>query len=157
VPTSRRQDTCSAPLAAVQHLLVPQHVVGGHDCAAAHGERPGQQPLGGQPGAGREIATTNGGAQRLPQASVQRPAAGGPVAERGHRGGRVPRLEACLPLVAICLLAVLAMRWGYDSRDALRSQEEELAGLGLSWGADTAPPVAPAAGTRLRFPFPFHR
>jgi len=49
------------------------------------------------------------------------------------------------------------MRWGYDSRDALRSQEEELAGLGLSWGADTAPPVAPAAGTRLRFPFPFHR
>ncbi len=66
-------------------------------------------------------------------------------------------MEACLPLVAICLLTVGAMRWGYDSRDALRSQEEELAGLGLSWGADTAPPVAPAAGTRLRFPFPFHR
>jgi hypothetical protein len=39
-------------------------------------------------------------------------------------------IVALLVFLAVCLLA---LRYGYDSRDGFRSKEEELARLGVSW------------------------
>jgi hypothetical protein len=47
-------------------------------------------------------------------------------------------MEALVPLALLCTLAILATRWGYDSRDSVRSKEQELASLGLTWGLSTA-------------------
>lgn len=49
-------------------------------------------------------------------------------------------MEALIVLILVCALAVLATRYGFDSREAPRSKEHELAMLGLTWG-----PPAPAA------------
>lgn len=53
-------------------------------------------------------------------------------------------MEGVAVLTCLCVLAVLATRWGVDSADSLRSKEEELAGLGVTWG-----PTAPS-GMRSR-------
>jgi hypothetical protein len=51
-------------------------------------------------------------------------------------------MEVLVVVALLCALAVLAARWGVDSRESLRSKEEELAALGLTWG----PPAPPLAG-----------
>ena len=47
-----------------------------------------------------------------------------------------PTMEPLLALAPMLILAVAAPRWGHDSRAALRSEEQRLAGLGLSWTPD---------------------
>ena len=39
---------------------------------------------------------------------------------------------------AVCLLGVVALRWGHDSRLPPESKEQDLASLGMSWQDDTA-------------------
>jgi hypothetical protein len=43
-------------------------------------------------------------------------------------------MELLLVLALLCALGLLAARWGVDSRESLRSKEEQLAALGLTWG-----------------------
>jgi hypothetical protein len=47
---------------------------------------------------------------------------------------RQQRLDASLVLALLCALAPLAMRFGYDSRDLLRSEEHEFARHRVAWG-----------------------
>ena len=43
-------------------------------------------------------------------------------------------LDALLVLALLCALGPLAMRFGYDSRDLVRSEEHEFARHGVVWG-----------------------
>lgn len=50
-------------------------------------------------------------------------------------------------VVAILVVAILAVRFGHDSRESVRSKEHELARHGVSWvdcTADSADPRTPA-------------
>ena len=42
-------------------------------------------------------------------------------------------MEPLIALGLLCALAVLAARWGVDSRESLASKEEQLAALGVTW------------------------
>jgi hypothetical protein len=42
-------------------------------------------------------------------------------------------MDVLLLIAAFCVFCVLAARFGYDSRDTLRSQEHIQAELGLTW------------------------
>jgi hypothetical protein len=42
-------------------------------------------------------------------------------------------MEVLIAFVAFILLDLAAMSWGYDSRQSLRSEEERLAALGVTW------------------------
>jgi hypothetical protein len=42
-------------------------------------------------------------------------------------------MEVVVVLAVLCVLAVLAGRWGVDSRELPPSKEQELAALGLTW------------------------
>lgn len=42
-------------------------------------------------------------------------------------------MEALIPLLALVAFAVLAMRYGADSRPAIQSHEQQLASSGLTW------------------------
>ena len=44
-------------------------------------------------------------------------------------------MELLIVVAALCLLSLLAMCYGCDSRHRLRSREEEAAALGLTWDA----------------------
>ena len=50
-------------------------------------------------------------------------------------------MELIIFIAALCVVGVLATRFGYDSRPTAHSKEEGLASLGLSWDQ---------AGTTLR-------
>ena len=43
-------------------------------------------------------------------------------------------MEFVVIVSLVCLLGILANRFGYDSRDGVRSVEERLARRGFSWG-----------------------
>jgi len=43
-------------------------------------------------------------------------------------------VELIIFVGVLCIVAVLAMRYGYDSRIPPDSKEQDLASLGLSWG-----------------------
>jgi hypothetical protein len=42
-------------------------------------------------------------------------------------------MEFLLIVLALCLLGLLAGRYGYDSRGSLRSREEDAARVGMTW------------------------
>jgi hypothetical protein len=42
-------------------------------------------------------------------------------------------MELLVIVVALCVLGLLAAHFGYDSRDGLRSREEEAAAAGMTW------------------------
>jgi len=42
-------------------------------------------------------------------------------------------MDALIIMALLCALGPLAMRFGYDSRDLLRSKEHELALSGVAW------------------------
>lgn len=42
-------------------------------------------------------------------------------------------MEAIMALVLLVALGSASLRWGYDSRDGLRSKEQELAVYGVTW------------------------
>ena len=42
-------------------------------------------------------------------------------------------LTVALAVVILLALWVLAARYGYDSRDGMRSKEEDLASYGITW------------------------
>jgi hypothetical protein len=44
-------------------------------------------------------------------------------------------MELLVIVLALCVLGLLASRYGYDSRDGLRSHEEEAAVTGMTWEA----------------------
>ncbi len=48
-----------------------------------------------------------------------------------------------LAIVAFIALGLLAMRYGYDSRDGFRSKEEELASHGFTWDDLADPQLLP--------------
>ena len=52
------------------------------------------------------------------------------TATKGTEGAAV---EIVLVFTLFVLLPLLAVRFGYDSREGLRSKEEELASCGLTW------------------------
>jgi len=57
-------------------------------------------------------------------------------------------LLICVALVALLvLLGILALKFGYDSREVAQSKELELASLGVNW---TEPIVAPKRVGRVR-------
>jgi hypothetical protein len=43
-------------------------------------------------------------------------------------------MDALLVLTLLCALGPLALHFGYDSRDRLRSAEHDLARQGFAWG-----------------------
>jgi predicted phage tail protein len=44
-------------------------------------------------------------------------------------------MELLIIVIALCLLGLLANRFGHDSRERLRSAEERLSAHGFSWAA----------------------
>lgn len=42
-------------------------------------------------------------------------------------------MEAIVLLGLVTSLAAASMRWGYDSRETIRSKEQELASYGVTW------------------------
>jgi len=44
-------------------------------------------------------------------------------------------MELLVLLIVLVALAVLALRFGQDTREGVASEEEHLARLGLDWGA----------------------
>ncbi len=48
-------------------------------------------------------------------------------------------MELVLIALGLCLLGVLATRFGVDSRDSIRSKEHELAGFGWQWNEPIQP------------------
>jgi len=46
-------------------------------------------------------------------------------------------MELFIFVGTLCVLAVLAMRYGYDSRETVDSKEQELAKLGITAGDQT--------------------
>lgn len=52
-------------------------------------------------------------------------------------GGRL--VELMIFVVALCILGVLAIRFGHDSRLPVSSKEQDLANLGLSWRSSDQP------------------
>ncbi len=58
-------------------------------------------------------------------------------------------MELLVMLVALIALGLLAQRYGYDSRDRLRSAEERLAAAGFR-SADGTAPTQPEPGRRTR-------
>jgi hypothetical protein len=42
-------------------------------------------------------------------------------------------MEFLIIILALCLLGMLAIMFGVDSRHGLRSHEEDAAGFGMSW------------------------
>lgn len=42
-------------------------------------------------------------------------------------------MELLISVLLLILLAVLAVRFGYDSREGIQSKEAELARLGMNW------------------------
>jgi hypothetical protein len=61
-------------------------------------------------------------------------------------------VEALIALVALVSLGLLAMRFGVDSRPALRSDEHRLALTGMEWDASTAPGESAAVTPPNRVP-----
>ena len=55
-------------------------------------------------------------------------------AESGPDEGS-PTMELLIIVLALCLLGSLAIMFGTDSCDGIRSREEEAAGYGMSWDA----------------------
>ena len=47
--------------------------------------------------------------------------------------GRTPTVLTILVIALLATLWVLALRYGYDSRDGARSKDQELASYGMSW------------------------
>jgi hypothetical protein len=43
-------------------------------------------------------------------------------------------MDLLFSTLILIVLAILAVRFGYDSRDGFQSNEEQLARLGMSWG-----------------------
>ena len=62
-------------------------------------------------------------------------------------------MEPVIVVGALLLLGVLANRFGHDSRDGLRSDEERLSAQGFAWGCQADPhaaaPRVAARPTRL--------
>ena len=59
-------------------------------------------------------------------------------------------IVALLVFLAVCLLAI---RYGYDSREGFRSKEEELARLGVSWDDLADPQFIPFLARERRQQF----
>ena len=58
-------------------------------------------------------------------------------------------MEPIVVFALLLMLAIAAPRWGYDSRDAIRSKDRELAASGVRW--PTAPSrqrPSPVSGRR---------
>ena len=51
-------------------------------------------------------------------------------------------MELLIVVSALCLLGVLANRYGHDSRPRLSSDEERLSAQGFAWGSQAEPHVA---------------
>jgi hypothetical protein len=49
--------------------------------------------------------------------------------------GRSAAMEFLVIVLGLCVLGLLAGRYGYDSRGQLRSREEEAARVGMTWDA----------------------
>ena len=80
----RAGDPGGAPLAGADEAFGPEEVEGGDQGGAADGQRLGQEPLGGQDGAGGQEVGQDPGPEREGQAGGQRARPpGGPVAEQG--------------------------------------------------------------------------
>jgi len=72
-----------------------------------------------------------------------------------RRNSEVAHMQILLIVGGLSALIILALRYGYDSRDGLRSEEQTLATFGFTW--DRSPRVAhyparrePAHGLRHR-------
>jgi hypothetical protein len=58
-------------------------------------------------------------------------------------------MELLLSVVALIVLAVLAMRYGHDSRTGIQSKEHQLACFGMTWpGGVPVPLVRPLSRRR---------
>ena len=51
-------------------------------------------------------------------------------------------MQLLIIVAALCLLGLLANRYGSDSRHGLSSDEERLSAQGFVWGSHTQPPAA---------------
>jgi hypothetical protein len=50
-------------------------------------------------------------------------------------------MELLIVVIALCLLGLLANRYGHDSRDRFSSDEERLSAQGFAWGSRAGPPA----------------
>jgi hypothetical protein len=58
-------------------------------------------------------------------------------------------MELLIVITTLCLLGVLANRFGHDSRDRLRSDEERMSAQGFAWGSQAeARAAAPRVAER---------
>ena len=58
-------------------------------------------------------------------------------------------MELLIVVIALCLLGLLANRYGHDSRDRFSSDEERLSAQGFAWGSQAEPhAAAPHAAAR---------
>jgi hypothetical protein len=60
-------------------------------------------------------------------------------------------MELLVTLAFILGLAIAAPRFGYDSREPMRSNEEELACLGMVWGDAVPMPLRPQHNRLRRY------
>ena len=51
-------------------------------------------------------------------------------------------MELLIVVAALCLLGLLAKRYGHDSRDRFSSDEERLSAQGFAWGSQADPHAA---------------
>jgi hypothetical protein len=60
-------------------------------------------------------------------------------------------MELIVVVVGLCGLVALALRYGHDSRDVLRSEEQRLAEFGFTWSGKPRgwqPSLRPATGRK---------
>jgi hypothetical protein len=60
-------------------------------------------------------------------------------------------MELLVTLLFFIGLAVCALRFGYDSRERMQSNEEKLACLGVGWGQALPMPLRPPRNRLRRF------
>ena len=58
-------------------------------------------------------------------------------------------MELLIVVIALCLLGLLANRYGHDSRDRFSSDEERLSAQGFAWGSRAGPPARLALRSRV--------
>jgi hypothetical protein len=111
--------------------------------AQAAGAHRSDQPVGGRATA---PAPFTGRSRRFARSFIRRAQTGG-VNSR-TRSGREVLVELLIIVGALCGLGLLAVRYGADSREAVRSEEHDLARRGLVWGPAPVPACAPARRRR---------
>ena len=59
-------------------------------------------------------------------------------------------MELLLSVIFLIVLAVLSLRYGYDSRDTLHSKEQQLACFGMAWPGGVPTPLVRPLSRRRR-------